>query len=118
MRIRRIVLLGALLSLAVAPAALADEHGGKGKGKTAEKAREKAPDEAEQARERAEERTRTESAGEDAGKARGEEMRERREERKRIMEEAKGSAEPGTPRKGKKPWWRFWESDEDYEASE
>jgi hypothetical protein len=117
MRIRRIALLGALLSLALAPAALADEHGAKGKG------HEKAHGKAEQARERAESAgeegaARSESADEEAGKARGEEMRARRDERKAIMEEARDAAEPGTPRKGKKPWWRFWQSDEDYEASE
>jgi hypothetical protein len=44
---------------------------------------------------------------------RGAEMRDRRDERKAIMQEAKGSSEPGTPQKGKKPWWRFWGSDED-----
>jgi hypothetical protein len=39
-------------------------------------------------------------------------MRARRDERKAIMDEAKVAAEPGTPRRGKKPWWRFWEADE------
>lgn len=109
MRIRRIVQLGALLALAVAPAALADEHGKEGKGH----------DKSHQAREHAEEGdAQSEPAAEEAGKSRGDEMRARRDERKEIMEEAKDSAEPGTPRKGKKPWWRFWESDEDYAASE
>jgi hypothetical protein len=51
--------------------------------------------------------------GEMAVGGRGAEMRDRRDERKAIMQEAKGSSEPGTPQKGKKPWWRFWGSDED-----
>ena len=48
-----------------------------------------------------------------ADRGRGAEMRARCDERKAIMEDAKSGAEPGTPRKGKKPWYRFWESDEE-----
>lgn len=71
-----------VLALALAPPAFADHHEGKGPAKASEKA------------------------------AQGDEMRERRDERKTIMEQEKSAAEPGTPRKGKKSWWRFWESDE------
>jgi hypothetical protein len=48
--------------------------------------------------------------GEETGSVKGEEMQERKEERKQIMEENKGEDKP---KKGKKPWWKFWESDED-----
>ena len=58
-------------------------------------------------------RERAEAAVDKADPGRGAEMRARRDERKAIMEDAKSSAEPGTPRKGKKPWYRFWESDEE-----
>ena len=46
------------------------------------------------------------------GQAKAAEMRERRDERKAIKDEYKAAAEPGTPRAGKKPWWKFWGSDE------
>ena len=65
------------------------------------------PEEAREGTER-----RQEAAPEKSDKSRGDEMRARRDERKAIMDEAKDAAEPGTPRRGKKPWWRFWEADE------
>ena len=61
-------------------------------------------------------RKRADTATGEADKGRGKEMRARRDERKAIMEETKGAAEPGTPQKGKKPWYRFWEADENDSA--
>lgn len=123
-----------------APAALAGEHKDKvkhhGMGhermedakQRAEEAREQAEGETQNAHGHAKERMekvrkdadmRSDKARDDAdeavldGKGRGDEMRARRDERKEVMADAKSAAEPGTPRKGKKPWWRFWESDAD-----
>lgn len=42
------------------------------------------------------------------GDSEGMEMRERQEERIQMMEENKGEKMPD-----KKPWWKFWESDDD-----
>lgn len=135
MRIRFALILASIVSLAVAPATFADPHkgskahkgsnhkGAKGKsyensmGNADKKARE-ARDRGAQQRDSAEKgakRTREqgEAAVDEADPGRGAEMRARRDERKAIMEDAKSSAEPGTPRKGKKPWYRFWESDEE-----
>lgn len=119
MKSRWILLLGLVAGLAAAPTAFAAHHEGaaQGHGKAmkkakdaratagdvAEDAREAAGDVAEDARKRADE----------ANQGRGAEMRERRDQRKAIMQDAKSTAEPGTPRKGKKPWWRFWESEAD-----
>lgn len=55
------------------------------------------------------------SADAAAGNGRGDEMRGRRDERKEIMEESRAGAEPDAPRKGKKPWYRFWESNDEDE---
>lgn len=105
MTLRIATLLASAALLLAAPVALADHHEGKGKAKAAEKAAEaRGSDAAEEAREKGEEA---------AEAARGDEMRARRDERKAIMEETRSGAEPGTPRKGKKPWWRFWESDDE-----
>lgn len=106
MKLRTIAILAALAA-ALATPTLAGNHGDEVRGKPVEKLKEGG--------EKAVQRT--EEAGE-AAEGRGAEMRERRDERKAIMDEAKGAAEPGTPRKGKKPWWRFWESDEEWEAAE
>ena len=148
MTARTISILAALTALAFATPALAGHHESKERGKPAGKmqehgdkamkrgdeAREEADERTREAREEADERTReareeaeesSREAREEAGersegatKGRGAEMRARRDERKAIMDEAKSAAEPGTPRKGKKPWWRFWESDEVGEAAE
>jgi hypothetical protein len=129
------LILVALATFAFASPALAGHHEGKGKGQKgleksqqkmkeakkqagdakeeaeehAEEAREEAEERAEEAREEAEERA---EKAREMGEGRGGEMRARRDERKAIMEEAKAGHEPGTPQKGKKPWWRFWESDD------
>ncbi len=115
MRTRFLTLFVAIAAIALAPAALADHHGGKGKGH--ERALERSSKKMDGARERAEEaredtERRREAAQGKSDKSRGDEMRARRDERKAIMDEAKDAAEPGTPRRGKKPWWRFWEADE------
>jgi hypothetical protein len=125
MRIRFALILASIVSLAVASATFADHHKGreaKGKGyeksmdkgdKTAREAGSRGAEERDAAGARAKgTRGRGEAGVDRADKGRGAEMRTRRDERKAIMEEAKSSAEPGTPRKGKKPWYRFWESDE------
>lgn len=96
------VLVAALVWGAAAPVGA---EPGKAKGKAAEKALEKSAKGQEQALDAAD-------------GARGDEMRNRRDERKAIMEEAKAAHEPGTPQRGKKPWWRFWESEEDWAAGD
>ena len=126
MRIRFALILASIVSLAVASAAVADHHKGpRAKGKGYERSMGKADQKAHEARGRSAEardaaeegakrtRERGEAAVDQADKGRGAEMRARRDERKAIMEDAKSAAEPGTPRKGKKPWYRFWESDEE-----
>jgi hypothetical protein len=123
MTARICLILAALAALSFAPAALAEHHEGKGKGhaKGLEKSQQKmddAKERATEAREGAEERAEgaregAEDRAEKAAGGRGEEMQTRRDERKGIMEEAKGATETGTPPKGKKSWWRFWESDDE-----
>ena len=126
MRIRFALILTSIVSLAVASATFADPHkGSKAKGKGYENSMGNADKKAREARDRGAwkrdaaaegaegTRRRGEAAVDEADPGRGAEMRARRDERKAIMEDAKSSAEPGTPRKGKKPWYRFWESDEE-----
>ncbi len=128
-RFRCLLVAACLAALALGTPALAGHHETKGKGQEkaqkhkadamnrADEARKDAEARAERAREQAEERgEEARESAEREQRGRGDEMRARREERKAIMDEAKTGAETGTPRKGKKPWWRFWESDEDYEA--
>ena len=105
------------------------ERGGSDKDDEGELAREHERRDAEHAkRERAEKRTdddahdaddedrdrvhpRGEERGEPGSKARGDEMRARRDERREIMDEARANHEPGEPQAGKKPWWRFWDTE-------
>jgi hypothetical protein len=47
-------------------------------------------------------------------KAQGAAMRERRDERKAIKDAYKEDVQAGGERvKGKKPWWKFWGSDDE-----
>jgi len=71
----------------------------------------------EQTREMEEEHEKSGDDMSDQGKEISKEMRERRDERKQIMEESKTQGKKEEPPKGKKPWWKFWESDEE-EAAE
>ncbi|MHC5012782.1 MAG: hypothetical protein ACYTG6_17860 [Planctomycetota bacterium] len=113
MRMRCIQGLLTILVLAAAPAALAGHHESKGKAgaKGHEKAMKQAGDARDAAEQQAEDARVKAEKGADESAARGAELRDRRDERKAIMDEAKTAAEPGTPRKGKKSWWRFWESE-------
>jgi hypothetical protein len=100
MKLRRSLVIGfAALTFSVPAWGAHHEAGEVGKGQ--QKAKEKAADGREKA----------EDAMDRAEDAKGEAMRERRDQRKEIMDEAKSSTEP-SERKGKKPWWKFWGSDE------
>jgi hypothetical protein len=58
-------------------------------------------------------RERMDSDGREAGNEKSREMRTRSEERKAIKEEYKADVEAGGERiKGKKPWWKFWGSED------
>lgn len=75
------------------------------------------PDKAEQLKEasRTEIEAREREIKEDKaqGEATSAEMQARRDERKAIKESYREGREAGeAPAKGKKPWWKFWESDE------
>ena len=131
-----VVLFAAALTVAALPAWADKDDKGKGASKAAERAEqelERGPadkgmkhDRAERRadgdhakRDRADDRPnradrvhpRDEQRDEPGSQARGEEMRERRDERRQIMEDARADQEAGEPQAGKKPWWRFWESD-------
>jgi len=106
MKIRRSMAV-TLTTLALAVPAMATHHED-----ASAKGREKAEEASAKGRERAgAARARGTDAVEET-EAQGDAMKDRRDERKAIMDQTKGAAEPGTPQKGKKPWWRFWGSDE------
>lgn len=73
-----------------------------------EKAREHAADKAE----RAEKSQRNEKSASNKGNETSKEMQARRDERKQMQKEYRESDAEDRPT-GKKPWWKFWASDDD-----
>ncbi len=110
---RAMAILISLAFLALSAPTMAAHHEGDAeKAKGHQKVREmKAKGKAHADEMKQEGKTHADEMTEKANDAKGEAMRERRDERKAIMDEAKSTTEP-SERKGKKPWWKFWGSDD------
>jgi flagellar motility protein MotE (MotC chaperone) len=78
--------------------------------KTREQLEQNNPGKGDQVRERSEETQQIRDEASGKGQATSAEMQERQQERKEIQDQYRTADQTGN-KAGKKPWWKFWESD-------